>query len=522
MNNEISLSNVPLPEDENSVTLDVVSNANQLRQGLPQKQMLEGKITLNPDRCLISYIPPAETLLEAATLTVDRTRYDLYLVDIPFTLYQAPGGKYYTEMTLWIELSDPQHTAFDLCPKNVSTKIEVTKTYVISPQIKFQEAEINLGQAGSQLRFEVLRPTITASGEGQHIFSWTYKGFENQREIVPETKHALFIAQVPHGTASLQGKISYELVIAKKIVREWVLRDCEVEPYAFTWKLDQSQLFYCSDTVDVGSKVAALTRQNYVDVCIVCALAEEAESFINAVQDTCGVQFSKSVDSKKRPYRSVTIQNNAGEALKLHVSWPASYGMLETSLYLPTLLREFNPRIAIMTGICAGNKKNVHLGDIVVADRTFIYDEGKIVRDQQGQPNLLTNINTYPTHPDVLHALRMFDAWKPLVATLGRPLPACHIAPIGSGNAVRGDEPFEQVQRAMRKIVALDMEGVALYRCVADFPGMQALLVKGVCDYGDSYKDDTFHAYAASASALYALAFIKEYVTTHSMPSLSA
>ena len=88
MSDEILLSNAPLPEDETSVTLDIVSYENQLRQGLPQRQLLEGKITLNPARCLVFSIPPTENPPGEATITVDRTLYDLYLVIIPFTLHQ--------------------------------------------------------------------------------------------------------------------------------------------------------------------------------------------------------------------------------------------------------------------------------------------------------------------------------------------------------------------------------------------------------------------------------------------------
>jgi nucleoside phosphorylase len=38
-------------------------------------------------------------------------------------------------------------------------------------------------------------------------------------------------------------------------------------------------------------------------------------------------------------------------------------------------------------------------------------------------------------------------------------------------------------------------------------------VVKGVSDYADSDKDDTYHQYAASVSAAYMLSFLKEYVT---------
>jgi nucleoside phosphorylase len=232
----------------------------------------------------------------------------------------------------------------------------------------------------------------------------------------------------------------------------------------------------------------------------------------------CSVTFVKSFDSKKREYHFATIQNDKGEPLKLHVSWPASYGLVEISLYLPANLREFRPRIAIMTGICAGDKLKAHLGDVVVADRAFIYDKGKVKPDQHGQPNLQPDVNTRHIQSQVLQAVRMFDGWKPFVTLLGHPLPECHIAAIASGNAVRSDNPFEQIQKAVRGTVAIDMEGAAFYRCVAEFTGMRALLVKGICDYGDDHKDDTLHTYAALSSALYALAFMKEYVTSTLIP----
>ena len=47
--------------------------------------------------------------------------------------------------------------------------------------------------------------------------------------------------------------------------------------------------------------------------------------------------------------------------------------------------------------------------------------------------------------------------------------------------------------------IAVDMEGAAFYRTVADFPGISGLLVKAVCDFADPDKDDTYHRFAAEA-----------------------
>ena len=65
------------------------------------------------------------------------------------------------------------------------------------------------------------------------------------------------------------------------------------------------------------------------------------------------------------------------------------------TLHLSRVLEECQPRIAIMTGICAGDAQQVHLGDLVVAERTFTYDNGKFTLDEHGRAVHLHNTMTY-------------------------------------------------------------------------------------------------------------------------------
>lgn len=90
--------------------------------------------------------------------------------------------------------------------------------------------------------------------------------------------------------------------------------------------------------------------------------------------------------------------------------------------------------------------------------------------------------------------------------------PECYIETIASGSTVRGDNPFTEIRIPVRKTIAIDMEGAAFYRAVADYPGLKSLLVKGVSDYADGDKDDSYHEYASTASAMYMLCFIRELV----------
>lgn len=342
-----------------------------------------------------------------------------------------------------------------------------------------------------------------------------------------------------------------------------------------------------------------ISGNHYFDVCIVCALAEEAEAVLKVISRRCRVVFEKGFNTNHNyEYRYTTIQNNRGEPVTLHVSWLPDMGPLETALHFKPIIEEFRPRFVAMTGICAGDKRKVSLGDLVIADRAFLYDTGKFVTDEDGRQVHLQNVKTYNVNPSILQAIRLFDAWKSVVARLKRPpsfrqqrdwllsrllkeaIPQVesipleerkkhapdwrriiedlqnepdayltaewalkdksrvdqlrygkdmfpfqdprqlelHIAPMASGNAVRSDRPFKDVQVPVRSAIAIDMEGAAFYRTTEEFPHICSLLVKGICDYADKDKDDTYHHYASEVSAVYVLCFIQEYVTEERMP----
>jgi tetratricopeptide (TPR) repeat protein/nucleoside phosphorylase len=263
------------------------------------------------------------------------------------------------------------------------------------------------------------------------------------------------------------------------------------------------------------------------DVCVVCALSEEVRAFLEVVRS----QGESVLEEGKSPgyhysYRFATIKNNKDEPLNLHISWLPRYGPQEMALHLSHVLEECQPRIALMTGICAGDSKQAHLGDLVVAERTFTYDSGKFTRDERGRRVHLHDTLTYQLDANILQFLWLFDEWKPLVAELERPPSppgqrdtTCHIKAMASGSAVRADHPFEDVQVPVRGTVAIDMEGAAFGMVMSRNPLTPWLVVKGVCDYADQQKNDAYHDYAARASALYALSFIRAYVTNERFPS---
>jgi nucleoside phosphorylase len=345
------------------------------------------------------------------------------------------------------------------------------------------------------------------------------------------------------------------------------------------------------------------------DICILCALPEEAERLKEAFshaskefyKDQPPVVFERSRNSHlKRIYDHTTITNSVGEQLNVLVTWLAGNGPLEAGLQLHPLLEEFKPYFAAMTGICAGDQEKVRLGDIIVAERAYLYDVGKMIAGNDG-PELQRDTLMWSLPTEILQFVQGFSDWKQVVKEEPRPpsmhqqrdwllskllnpdtlriddipllelekhvpdlvmiiqelrkggadayltsdrklnnpdrvrglrfetvfpfkdalQPAVHIASMASGSTVRADNPFKEIRVPVRGTRAVEMEGAAFYRTLKEFGDTQYLLVKGVCDYADKDKDDTYHDYAGRISALYMFAFLKEYVTSSRFPGIA-
>ncbi len=540
-------TNEPLTPSKSTVTLSILSEENVLkgsdaRQGydLPQRTVLEGQITLDP-RGRIFFIPPLESALSEPLLVPDQSKWDLYLVYLPFTLHPAPGKAYYEELTFFIDLTTPEAKAYDLFPAGIISEVEETKTYTLSPQITFKEVGINPGQVSRQFQFKGLHPTISAFGKDEHKFYWIHQGFKEQRAVIPESKHAAVILQVPRGTHLVEGNIYYSVKIVKKMVGGFRPKDGKVNAFPFRWDLQDAPHLFKVETAQSKPPerdvVETVPRKQFAqpgaaahfDVCLFCALAGEAQVCIREIERLCGVSFQPGASARSGAYRQATIQNKQAEPLTVRVSWQLKAGPVEAGLLIRPVLEECTPYFAGMTGICAGDKRKVKLGDLVVAASAFAYDTGKVVIGKDGKPQLLHELDTWNASPDALQFALMFQEWQAAVASIARPPagllaaretqpPKLHIAPVASGHTVRGDNPFEEICLFVRTTAAIDMEAVTFYRTVAGFPGTRSLFVKGVSDYADGEKNDSYHDYASALSAAYMVRFVQEFVTSERFP----
>lgn len=214
------------------------------------------------------------------------------------------------------------------------------------------------------------------------------------------------------------------------------------------------------------------------------------------------------------------------------------------------LLNKYRLADVFMVGIAGGipqlvkRQPDIRLGDVVVGGRAGIiqYDRvkqnpGEEEPDYPPRPvsqawlDLATRILSSTAEMDAFNA-RLKEATKP--AEYRRPAKATDQlwddtdpknpveirrerrrslsfgfqGAIGSGNRVVKSHAHREELRTKYKVIAVEMEGSGVADA-AHLNARQYFVVRGICDYANTKKNDQWHAYAARAAAVFAIMLIE-------------
>ncbi len=150
---------------------------------------------------------------------------------------------------------------------------------------------------------------------------------------------------------------------------------------------------------------------NGVHVLILVALQDELEALLSIEIDGSGREaWSEECDLSGFRYYRRRIFNRLRETIEVATAWIGEMGQRSAAIRGQQLLVELDPSCLAMCGICAGYREKVGLGDIIVAERLYAYDEGKRITHKKGQE-------------EFFHSLRSFDleaTWKMDASFLAR------------------------------------------------------------------------------------------------------
>jgi len=91
--------------------------------------------------------------------------------------------------------------------------------------------------------------------------------------------------------------------------------------------------------------------------------------------------------------------------------------------------------------------------------------------------------------------------------------PKLHYGLIGSSNLLLKEPRLRDRLRDEYKVRAIEMEGSGIATATWVSGNAGYLLIRGICDYCDSHKNDMWQGYAAVVAAAYARALIESIPT---------
>ena len=332
-----------------------------------------------------------------------------------------------------------------------------------------------------------------------------------------------------------------------------------------------------------------------VHVLVITATPDELEGF-KAIKNGADGGWEERQDSAGFRYHVREFTRANGGIIRVAVVRPVDMKAVPASNVATRLVTELKPVCLAMSGICAGRRGEVCLGDVVVASCLFDAEAGKLkaITNEDGDRDeeMLHEITTYNLDPrwqhrtqdwprvwcdrwqaerprtvayqenwllDTLHRHEekqgerpethperhtQCSSWKDIILRLrkrglltetglaltgagrayveeqwllhhGRmpdekPL-RVHVGPMATvPNVMQDPALFGRLLKLHRKVLAVDMESVAIGLVATLEQVPYTLVVKAVQDYADHDKDDSLRHFGARVAAAFLLDFLRE------------
>lgn len=238
----------------------------------------------------------------------------------------------------------------------------------------------------------------------------------------------------------------------------------------------------------LGILLQKIESEQQVDFVVICALDKEIEAFSEVSIESYVAPhdpFTKiGLDCKR-----MAIGSLKGVCIRL-----PRMGLVDSSAVASRALVCFRPKLICMSGICAGFKSNVNLGQLLVTETCWDYQSGKWSGDEF-RPAAYHEPVKNQTMVILRHVAAQIEAdgnyLKDLRSIKPNAIPVI-FAPSVSGSAVIASESkISQLSDQHRKIAGLDMEVYGIHRSAAlHHKDVLVFSAKTVVDLGDENKND--------------------------------
>ena len=250
-------------------------------------------------------------------------------------------------------------------------------------------------------------------------------------------------------------------------------------------------------------------RNGPVDFAIVTTLKVEREALLRRLRIVEVVQE----EGDPHTYYCAQLDLAGGGCYSAVLTMLLAPGNPSAAASTTRLIQRWQPKYVLVVGIAGGVSGRVALGDVVVAEFCYAYEQTK--RTPSGDE---PRGQQWPTDRFLFGRALAFDdsVWKQTVGVAAPGLsaghvPTCHFGPLASGEKVISDlKTLPRLIRHVPKLLGTEMEGAGVAQGVNQYmPAPGFFDIRGISDFADDQKADDWHVYAANAAAAYTIALLQ-------------
>ncbi len=255
------------------------------------------------------------------------------------------------------------------------------------------------------------------------------------------------------------------------------------------------------------------------DIAIVTALYDrELEAVLNL---PCKWEQMQLKDDPTVYYKGIIEDDD--NSLKIIAASSLRMGMSASSALTTKMCINFKPEFIFMVGILAGIEGKCHFGDILVADPSWDWGNGKLTI-KENKPIFQCSPHQLSLESKYRAILKHISVKREFVDEIKNKWPSqkpesslnIHIGAVASGASVLEDPAVAQsIKEQHRELIGIEMEIYGMMSAIEYLPTSQqpiAMAFKSVCDYADPHKNDNWQTYAAYTSSNFLYQFIINYI----------
>lgn len=244
-----------------------------------------------------------------------------------------------------------------------------------------------------------------------------------------------------------------------------------------------------------------------VDILIVTALPEEKAAVLDLLSDFAPVPIGDSAQ-----YYGCGLPLGERDC-RIAVTQLSRMGNVEAAAHTGQAIRDLDPACVLMVGIAAGIEGRVDLGDVIICDQVFYYEQTKQTpAGPQVRPLVIPSDRTlYQAAQNqdcrTWHRLLPFNQLEDAASEL----PQVRFGPFAVGDEVVADSRrVAELLRLHPKLIGIEMEsyGVATAASLA-VSRPRFLAIRGVSDFANDQKDDSHRKPARDAAAAFVVGLLR-------------